>query len=67
MVKEMDYNYLTDYLNKIVKIILLNQYYYIGKVLSVKEHSFVILDKTNKRVTLEPSSIILCEEVQNGY
>ena len=62
----MDYDYVIGYLGKTVKLILTNNYFYIGKILDVKPDSLLILDKTGKNVSIGLNSIMLLEE-SNGY
>lgn len=60
----MDADYLDDYVGKVVKLILTNNYFYIGRVLGLKNGSLQILDKTGKIVSLSSEQIILIEEVK---
>ncbi len=61
----MEYDYVINYLGKIVKLILANGYYYAGKIIDVKPTSLIILDKTGKEVCLALNTIVLLEEA-NG-
>lgn len=51
-----------DYLNKMIKVELLNNHYYKGKVLEENENFIVILDINSRQVTINKSSI-MCLEV----
>ena len=53
-----------DYLGKHIKLVLLNGYYYKGKVVDVTEKSIVLIDINAKRVCLDASNIMTAEEVR---
>ena len=54
---------LINYIGLKVKIILTNNYYYIGKVTSADEDSLDLIDMNNKRVSLKKESILTIQEV----
>jgi hypothetical protein len=54
---------LINYIGLKVKIILLNNYYYIGKVLSADENSLDLIDMKGHRVSLSKQSILTIQEV----
>jgi len=54
---------LINYLDLKVKIILNNNYYYIGKVIFADENSLDLIDIKGKRVSLSKSSIMQIREV----
>ena len=60
----METDCLSEYIGKVVKIVLANGFYYKGKVLDVKENTLVLFDIKNNRVTLDGNSINLIEEVK---
>ena len=51
------------YIGLKVKIVLVNDYYYIGKVLSADEDSIDIIDMKKKRVGLKKQSILTIQEI----
>lgn len=57
---------LNIYLGLKVKIILTNQYYYVGKVTNADEDSIDLIDLNNKKVSLRKESIFSIQEVKNG-
>ncbi len=61
---------LINYIGLKVKIILKNDYYYIGEILDATENSLDLLDMHGNRVSLSIdaiSSICTIQEVKNGY
>jgi len=54
---------LINYIGFKVKIILINNYYYIGKVTSADEDSLDLIDMNNKHVSLRKESILTIQEV----
>jgi len=56
---------LINYIGLKVKIILINNYYYVGKVTSADEDSIDLIDMNNKKVSLKKGSIFTIQEV-NG-
>lgn len=54
---------LISYLGLKVKIILTNNYYYIGKVIEADENSLDLIDMNNKRVSLKKEAILTIQEV----
>lgn len=54
---------LINYLGLKVKIILTNNYYYIGKVTDADENSLELIDMNGKRVSLSKSAIFTIQEV----
>ena len=57
---------LIGYVGLKVKIILNNNYYYVGKVLSADENSLDLMDMKGHRVSLSKQSILTIQEVKNG-
>ena len=57
---------LINYIGFKVKVILTNNYYFIGKVISADENSLDLIDMKGKRVSLSKNSILTIQEVQNG-
>jgi len=57
---------LVNYIGFKVKIILTNNYYYIGKVTNADEDSLDLIDMNNKLVSLKKESILTIQEVSNG-
>lgn len=58
---------LINYIGLKVKIILANNYYYIGKVISADENSIDLIDMRGKKVSLSKNSIFSIQEVsENG-
>lgn len=55
---------LNNYIGLKVKIILSNNYYFIGKVLSADESSIEIIDIKGKRVSLRKEMILSIQEVE---
>ena len=55
---------LLTYLNKIVRIVLPNGFYYIGRVIDVEEDDLTILDKNNNNISLRKEMIMSILEVQ---
>ena len=56
---------LINYIGLKVKIILNNNYYYIGEVLSADENSLDIRDIKNKLVSVSKDSIVSIQEVSD--
>ncbi len=54
---------LINYIGLKVKIILENNYYFIGKVISADKNTIDIIDIKNKKVSLRKESIISIQEV----
>ena len=54
---------LLNYVGLKVKIILLNNYYYVGKVISADKDSLDLIDINNKKVSLKKESILTIQEV----
>ncbi len=54
---------LINYVGLKVKIILINNYYYIGKVLSADDNFIDIIDMNCKKVSLRKESILTIAEV----
>jgi len=54
---------LDSYLNKRVKIELLNSFFFEGTVIKVNEDSIVIIDRRNQKVTIQNNSIMIVREV----
>jgi len=59
----MDAESLKQYIGKIVRLTILNGYYFQGRVIDVADESFSMIDIKGKNVTLSPSNIVLIEEV----
>jgi small nuclear ribonucleoprotein (snRNP)-like protein len=55
---------INEYLNKRVRIILLNGFAYLGLVVEENEDFLTIIDKNNRKVQVNRKSIS-CLEVQN--
>jgi hypothetical protein len=59
---------LINYIGLKVKIILTNDYYYIGQVTSADENSIDLIDMKNQKVSLTKQSILTIQEVSsNGH
>ncbi len=54
---------LINYIGLRVKVVLLNDYYYVGKVTNADETSIDILDFKGNKVSLNKSSISTIQEV----
>jgi len=52
-----------NYIGKIVKLTILNGYYYKGKVTNVSEEALTLIDIRQKMASLSPKNIITIEEV----
>jgi RNase P/RNase MRP subunit p29 len=57
---------LVNYVGLKVKIILTNQYYFIGIVLDADENSLDLKDIKGQKVSLRKESIFSIQEVHNG-
>jgi len=57
---------LINYIGLKVKIILTNNYYYVGMVTSADGDSIDLIDINNKKVSLKKESIFTIQEVGNG-
>lgn len=57
---------LVNYIGLKVKVILSNNYYYIGKVTNADENSIDIIDMNGKHVSLSKVAILSIQEVENG-
>ena len=58
---------LTNYNGHKVKIILTNNYYYIGKVIEADEDTLDLIDMNNNKVSLRKECILTIQEVSNAY
>jgi len=56
---------LINYIGFKVKIILINNYYYVGKVTSADEDSIDLIDMNGNHVSLKKESIFTIQEVGN--
>jgi len=56
---------LINYMGLKVKIILTNDYYYIGKVVNADENSLDLIDLNSKKVSLKKEAILTIQEVDN--
>lgn len=54
---------LIKYIGLKVKIILINNYYFVGKVLAADDNSLDMIDINNKNVSLRKESILTIQEV----
>jgi small nuclear ribonucleoprotein (snRNP)-like protein len=54
---------LINYIGLKVKIILTNNYYYIGKVTNADENSIDLIDLRSKNVSLSKTAILSIQEV----
>ncbi len=54
---------LINYIGLKVKIILTNDYYFIGKVISADENSLYLIDMKGQKVSLKKDSILTIQEV----
>ena len=54
---------LINYIGRKVKIILTNNYYFVGKVISADEKSLDMIDFKNQNVSLKIESILSIQEV----
>ncbi len=54
---------LINYVGLRVKIVLTNDYYYVGKVLSADENSIDLIDMKDKKVSLSKIAILSIQEV----
>jgi len=54
---------LINYIGLKVKIILTNNYYFIGKVTNADEEGLDMIDINHKKVSLKQSSILTIQEV----
>ena len=55
---------LINYIGLKVKIILINNYYYIGKVTNADEDSLDLIDMNDKKVSLKKESILTIQELK---
>lgn len=58
---------MSDYLGKLIKLQLLNNFYYKGKCIEDSEAFIVLIDKEGKEVRLNKSSIMFLEVLDNGF
>ena len=60
---------LIDFEGCIVKIILTNDYYYVGRVISADENSIDFIDKNSNKVSLKKEVIMSIQEIggKNGF
>ena len=57
---------LIRYIGLRVKIILANNYYFIGMVTSADENSLDLIDIKNQKVSLRKESILTIQEIDGG-
>jgi len=57
---------LINYVGLKVKVILTNDYYYIGKVTNADESSIDLVDINGKNVSISKIAILSIQEVENG-
>lgn len=55
-----------SYIGSVVHITLLDNFYYIGKIISADEQGINLIDKTGKKVFISNKSVATIREVQNG-
>ena len=55
---------LINYIGLKVKIILINNYYYVGKVTNADEDSLDLIDMNDKKVSLKKESILTIQELK---
>ena len=60
----MDAKSLTQYLNCKVRIVLKNNFWYIGKVVNVENGDFTFIDIKGKQLSIDPEFIVFIEEVK---
>lgn len=60
----MDYQSINKYLNKRVRITLINNFWYRAIILSVSEHLIEFREEKNKIVSVEPSAVLMIEELK---
>lgn len=52
-----------NYIDSVVHITLLDNFYYVGKIISADDEALEMIDKVGKRVTLRNSQIATIREV----
>lgn len=57
---------MADRVGQRVRIILMGNFHYSGKILDEDENSIKILDKFGSEVTLAKSNIVVLEVISNG-
>ena len=55
-----------NYVGSYVHITLLDDFYWVGKVISADEEGIEIIDKVGKRVSISNKSIATIREIENG-
>ena len=55
-----------SYIGSVVHITLLDNFYWVGKVISADSDGIEIIDKTGKRVSISNQSVMTIREVGNG-
>ena len=56
---------LINYIGFKVKVILTNNYYFIGKVITADDNSLDLIDIKGKMVSLKKESILTIQEIEN--
>ncbi len=59
----MDHESLIQYVNKHVKLVLDNGFWYKAKIIEVNENSVTFIELKGKTVSVHPSIIMMIEEV----
>jgi hypothetical protein len=59
----MDYESLIQYVNKKVRLTLINNFWYRAKIISVSEKAITFIEAKGHSVSVSPSAILLIEEV----
>jgi len=62
----MEAESLNQYVGCTVKLILKNNFWYKGKVMSVGKGEFTFIDIKNKTISVDPKFILFIEEVKSG-
>ncbi len=62
----MDYQSISQYQGKQVKITLINNFWYRARILSVSEKAIEFVEERGKHLSVTPEAILIIEEVKNG-
>lgn len=54
---------LVNYIDRVVHVTLIDNFFYIGQVLDADENSITLKDKNNRLVSLDKKSILTIREV----
>lgn len=59
----MDHQSINKYLGSLVKITLVNNFWYRAKIISVSEKTIEFIEEKGRRLSVSPAAVLMIEEV----